>query len=252
MPALLFALVGVAYGLIRDEQFTATTEVQVDLPASTPDGLAASLDAGIDFASTYSRAIQAREVVDRVAGGTDLTPIEAAEQLSATPVPDTAVISISGTGSTEAEASAVADTGARALSTYAEEIGDEATSSQAARDVLDDFKEAAREYEIANQDRTEARRVFKDSPDDDAAQERFIEAGVAAESALARRTSLQVTYQESQQRFTAQLESLDIVPEVSSDRLSRLQLLGFAGLVAGFILGAAIALLRSRRASIGR
>lgn len=101
LPVLLLLGAAIALGLLRDPTYTATARSQVLIAASSPSSLAGSADAGTDFAATYARAIDAEEIVGQVARETDLTRDQVNDRISATPVPDAAVLSVSATGTNE-------------------------------------------------------------------------------------------------------------------------------------------------------
>ena len=86
LPVLVFVAAGIAFGVARNPEYTATNRMYVQVPASDPAALFSLTDAASGLASAYSRAVDATGVVTAVARDLSADPAAVAGRTSATPV----------------------------------------------------------------------------------------------------------------------------------------------------------------------
>ena len=213
---------------------------------SQPGALAGFQSATRALASSYSRAIVAPAVVAPVARATELTPDEVRSRLEATPIPESAIISIRGSGPSEDEAIAVATSGARALDAYVARLN---RSNPNARRLFREYRRASRRLsdrrfaapagEARRGPRAAAprtnRRIQRLQRSLD---EALLNTRVAAENyAIARRSESNVSI----------LQTISLPESATSDRETNFQIVLFGAVVAGILLGIALASLLANR-----
>jgi Mrp family chromosome partitioning ATPase/capsular polysaccharide biosynthesis protein len=233
-PVIVLLAAGIGWSLARSPVYTSTARLYVRVPASDPGALFSLTDAASGLASAYSRAADATAVVDPVARRLGLDPQQVADHTSATPVPDSPVVKISATADAGPEAMRLADATARSLQRY---VGGLSRSSAAATKALADYDAATRSVARAQQ-RVDSARRARDRAGLESAQSSLAVARL-------RRDSARTTYTNLQQAVHPSLDVLRVASSASSDRMSRLGLFGFLGLLAGAALGCALATLAS-------
>lgn len=244
IPVVLLLAVGLALGLLRTPTHTATANLSVDFGAQNPSSLPGSVTAAQALADSYARAIDATPVVRGVALKTGTPASEVADHTAASPIPDSTVVRVSGFGGSEREAIELANASAKALTTY---IGTLNGTRSGSAPVLAQFRQAESIY----QDRLDRQLVLAEqvdaAPTDEAARQELKRARVKTQVALLKKNSVGELYGASQQAYVAPLSFLSEASSASSDKVARLQLLGFIGLVAGLAIGAALATVRANR-----
>jgi capsular polysaccharide biosynthesis protein len=217
------AILAIGYSLVRTPNYAAETRLAVGgLNATTPSAFTGFSTAAQQLAETDSRAVQGDAVVKDVAAAMKLPPADVRHQLSAAPIPQTPVFTVTATTKS-------ADTSVDMSRLAGEAIVKEANrASDAAPGQL------LKEYETAERARQRA--------------ESQISAGGGSASARADLVAAQAQADAARKRYTAAIQGgsvrLEIIQgpaDATSDRTSKLQMLLFVAVVLGFIIGSAIA-----------
>jgi capsular polysaccharide biosynthesis protein len=239
LPTLLLLGTGIYFGVTRAPRYTSEARLTVGRVDVDPASLATFASATQALASAYSRAVEAQSVVLPVARRLRMTPAQVRREISASPVPDSPVIRVKATTGSKARAVALANVASGALVAYTTTLN--RTSADSSR-LLDEYRAVSLRV---SQDQRRLNALGVDAPKARAAAQ----AELAADSLQAR--SLASAFQTSQQGIGAS-KLVGVLTEAtgaSSDRTPKLQLLGFAGALAGLLLGlAAASLLANRRA----
>jgi uncharacterized protein involved in exopolysaccharide biosynthesis len=224
------AILAIGYGLVRTPDYSAETRLAVGgLNATTPSEFQGFSTAAEQLAETYSRAVQGDAVVHDVAQELRTTPAKVRPHLSAAPVPSTPVFSVT------------ADTDSAGTSIDMSRLASEALVREANQASDASPGRLLREYEQAENARQRAETQVAELSQGvgtgslSAARRNLLAAGTRADSA-------KKAYINSEQGGSVPLEIIQRADKASSDRLSKLQLLLFAAVVLGFIIGSAIAL----------
>jgi capsular polysaccharide biosynthesis protein len=233
LTTLIGAGAGVAYGLARDPVYTAEAQLSVgriDVHTQTIPGFAY---AARSLAQTYARAVEARKVVAPVSKSTHVPVGDVLDHLSATPIPESAVIRVLGEDDNEASAMRFANSGGRALIAYVHHLNKHNPQS---RELLERYRKATEAFIAAKSE------APANGP---------IPADVRADIAAARvkLRSAEALYGSSQagQAAPNTLQLLTPATATTDDRNSFTQRAGFAGAVGGLLIGLALAMLIQAR-----
>jgi uncharacterized protein involved in exopolysaccharide biosynthesis len=237
-------LLAIAYGVVRTPDYSAQTRLAVGgLNATTPSSLIGFSAASSSLAQTYSRSIQGDAVVQDVARELKTTPTEIRPQLSASPIPETPVFVVTATTNSQASAIDTSRLASEALVKQANRASDSTPNR-----LLDQYQRAEAQREAAE------RRLATAVGSTAVAQARGDLVG-----AKARADALRKRYSDSLEGGTVPLQIIQQPDAAASDRFSKLQLLIFAGIVGGFIIGLGVALFientrfpRFEESSLGR
>ncbi len=244
IPVVLLVGIGLALGLLRAPTYTATANLSVDFGAQNPSSLSGSVTAAQALADSYARAVFATPVVGQVAHKTGSPANEVADHVSASPIPDSTVVKVSGDAGSEEAAIELANASATALTRY---VGTLNGTRKGSTPVLIQFRQAESLYQDRLAHQGELATQVDANPSDQTAARELKRARVKTQVALLKKNSVGELYGASQQAYVAPLSFLSAATSASSDKLSRLQLLGFIGLVAGLAIGAALATVRANR-----
>jgi hypothetical protein len=244
IPAIVLAAAGVALGYLRPPTYTATSELSVGrVDVSNPAAVGSVVQATQSLAVVYSRMIDASGVKERAVR--ELGPKADGSSISATPIPGSPIVRVTGTGDSDGDAVDVANTAARSLLAYAKGYDD---TSGHARSIARRYRAASLRL-LSTRDR--ARRLARSygrhpSP---TGQQRLNRARAALDEARLRHDTLELDYQVTQQtgRAGPALRMFSVADSATSDRASLMQILGLVGLLAGLALGAALARARMNR-----
>lgn len=230
-PVAVLLFLALLAGLARTPTYTASTRLAVGgLNATNPASFSGFADAAQQLAQTYSRSVQGDGVVGSVAQRTGLSRGEVRSHLTAAPIPETAVFSLKATSGSPDQAVRLSNLASAAL------VREVAVASQAnpAR-LLDEYRAAELERQrLSDQVGAEAQTGGSSLA---SAQAELL-------AAEARTTSLRNAYEASQQSGTVPLQVIQKADTASGDRSTRMQILAFAAIVVGLILGMALALFR--------
>jgi uncharacterized protein involved in exopolysaccharide biosynthesis len=245
IPILLLVGAGVALGLIRDANYTAEARLGViHLDVSAFSGATSAAES---LADSYSRAIDADQVVRPVAARFDISPADARAQLSAAPIPDSPVFRVSASAGSGRRAVAVANAASTALLDYVVSLN---RSDREAARLFRRLRAAELRFNAqeAEKERLEEAFAASESPSE---AERLVvaEARAAAGVAHDRVIALRGAYNDSvgSGTSTQTLEVLVRASDATSDRWTGLELLAFIGLATGLALGVALAVARAAR-----
>jgi len=233
-----------AVGLTRDPVYSSEARVsvgRVDVPAYTLQGV---IVGNSDLAVSYARAIGAQPVVDGAARSAKTSVAFTRAHLSASPVPGSTLIQIESEGDTRAQAVALANGAAQGLIDFVTQINTQPDSAP----LLGRYRSALAKVDRAQRQVERARRFGNQDPD---ALQRAQRGEIAARLAA---STIGNQYR-SEQGTSGVAPSLRLIVSAvtaDSDRSSVFQRLLFIGLVAGVLLGLALALLRANRRLIGR
>lgn len=244
VPIVLLVGIGLALGLLRSPTYTATANLSVDFGAQNPSSLSGSVTAAQALSDSYARAVFATPVVDQVARKTGTPVGKVADQVSASPIPDSTVVKVSGEAGSEETAITLANASATALTRYVATLNG---TRKGSTPVLIQFRQAESRYQDRLAQQQELAAQVDANPSDEAAAQELKRARVKTQVALLKKNSVGELYGASQQAYVAPLSFLSEATSAASDRLSRLQLLGFIGLLAGLAIGAAAATVRANR-----
>jgi hypothetical protein len=223
---------GVAYGVYRDEEYTAEATLsvgRVDVATQAIPGFAVAARL---LADTYSRAIVADGVVSEVAKRTGLSKDEVVDSLSATPIPETATIHVNTEADAEGKAIREANAAAFALVEYVRRLN---KNSPGTRRLLRDYNDAARAFSAAKD------RVRRLGPTADR------QAAVLEEKLKLKAAGGLYARDLAGQSSPNTLQLLAKAARAEDDRDSTIQQAAFAGGVAGLMIGALLAILIYRR-----
>ena len=224
---LFFAAAGVVAGLSRTPQYTASSVLSVGTTSvNTSSALGGFAASAPTLAGAYARAVGASEVIGPVARKLHLSPESVLSRVVASQVPETPIIRIDATAPSSHEAIELANQSANRLRQY---VGSQKASLASGKAIL-------RRYQAAQEKLTEIES----------------ESGVSSAdiaSAKLRTNSLARAYQHSQEGLGVSnpLAVLSLATTATSDKKSKIELLAVSGLLAGIVLGSAIALLVGRR-----
>jgi uncharacterized protein involved in exopolysaccharide biosynthesis len=240
-----FAVLAIAYGMVRTPNYTAETRLAVGgLNATTPASLTGFSAASASLAQTYSRSIQGDTVVGDVAHELKTSPEQVRPQLSASPIPETPVFVVNATTTSKETAINTSKLASEALVRQANRASDSAPAR-----LLDQYRRAE-----AQRERAERQLAAAVAGGGSVAQARGDLVG-----AKARADALRKRYSASLEGGTVPLEIIQQPDAATSDRLSKLQLLLFAAIVGGFIIGLGVSLFiesarfpRFEESSLGR
>lgn len=252
--------VGVAIlaGLAQTPTYTATADVnvgRVDVRVQTLPGYVAGAQA---LAAAYSRIASSDAVILPLARQRKLAPAEVRERFAATPIPDSTIFRIYGVGPSEREAVELARAGTAEMERY---VARSDEGEEALGQVLSEYRAQARlsaSYRTRIDRLTDSltptqtgpvaptpvpRRVREQRTDE---IERL---QVALDTAQLKMQALGGRYAErgNELAATAGIEVITRPTSATDDRSRTLQRLASIGLVAGVLLGFAVALVYDRR-----
>jgi hypothetical protein len=227
LPILLMVGGAIAFGLTREPTWTSEARLSVGELTPSTQSAPGIAEANQQLASAFSRAIDARRVVTPVSRELGLTSSEVERRLDATPIPESPVLSVSGTGPSERDAVAIARSGTSSLVRYIRRLGDTAPEE---RRLLGELTEARREVARLQEQSV----VDGPNPDLDAAQLR----AEALESQY-----LEITRHPGSTPVT----ELNPAEAGTSDRETVLKLAIVVAALAGIAVGAALATSREAR-----
>lgn len=244
LPAIVFVGLALVYGLLRTPVYTAEARQTIGrIDVSQPGALSGFSSATRALASTYSRAVVAPAIVASVSRTTGLSSATVRDRLASSPIPESSVIRVTGTGPTSEQAIAVSSAGARALERFVAQLN---RNNPNADRLFREFRTASRRQAELRDELARVKGGAGSAPT--AAQSRRI-------SSLRERVAsadltvvvLGENYRDSRRSESnvSILQTISLPQEASSDRSSRLQLVLFMALVLGLLMGVGLASLRA-------
>jgi uncharacterized protein involved in exopolysaccharide biosynthesis len=250
MCAAALAVVGALGGAARKGTYTASTTLQVGKVNPNSPGFYGFVQSASDLAGVFSRAITAAPVLAAVHSQLGLAPGQAVARLAAEPLPSSPAFRVIATGPTPRAAVSLANVTSNALIAYEAQAN---TYSPESQRMLDEYRKTSLALAHANMQVSRAASAY--GAHRDPARRLNLERAEAERAAA----SLQVQalasgYQLSAQSTTTRdlISLLAGASIATSDRKSKVELLGFIGLLGGLVIGAAIAVLYEQRRGIPR
>jgi hypothetical protein len=231
LTILVFAAGAIAFATLREPTWTSEARLGVGELSPSTDSAPGIVEANQQLASAYSRAASADRVLTPVSRELGLKKGAVKQRLSASPIPESPVITVKGTGPSEREAVAIAQVGTSALVRYIRELGNR---NPEAERLLSELTDARRDVAQLQQGAV----VGAANPELDEAKLRV--------------RSLEAQYLETTQRGGATpITELNPAETAVSDRDKILKLALIVGVLGGLAVGAALATLRELRARGG-
>jgi capsular polysaccharide biosynthesis protein len=244
IPALVLAAAGVAVGFSRRPTYTSEARLAVGKADPASAGFGGDFTAFAGEATVYSRSVTAPPIVAAIGQRLHLRSNVVSARLTATPVQDTPIIRVIGTGPTAASAEQIANVAASQLTQYV--TATNRTNPDATR-LLALYHAGALARAQVSSDLNSAQRALNSNPANVALKQR-----VASDTARVSALDLQLTAlnQAYINAFSSEAETKLISPlssasSASSNRSSMIQTLGGAGLLAGLLIGIALAVWRA-------
>jgi capsular polysaccharide biosynthesis protein len=217
------SVLAIGYSVARTPDYSAQTRLAVGgLNATTPSAFTGFSSAASQLAETDSRAVQGDAVVRDVAAAMKLTPGQVRPQLSAAPIPQTPVFTVTATTKSAETSIDMSRLASEAIVREANRASDAAPG------------QLLQEYQTAERQRQQ--------------EEARVAAGTASPAAHADLVAAEAQAAAARKRYTAAIQGgsvrLEIIQgpaEASSDRVSKLQMMLFVAVILGFIIGSAIA-----------
>jgi capsular polysaccharide biosynthesis protein len=235
-PVVVLVLAGLAVGLLRSAVYEAEARINVgriDVPAYTLQGVTIG---NSTLAASYSRALGAPEVINRAAKSADVSASTALENLSASQVPRSTLIRVVAEGESSGEAQQLANGAALALMSYVTKLNVRQQQSRS----LQRYRRARAQVERI---RTRVLRLQREQPKSRAAERARVDLQTA--DLNARSVGARVLGASAGPPVGNLLQLVVPAHTADSDKSSVLQRSLLIGLVAGLVLGFALALLRS-------
>ncbi len=241
IPVVILA--AAAYALVRQHPTTWTAEAQVLMQQPAPTSSAALpgvVQAELSLAPVYARELDFDPVVVPLAQHFHMAPGAVAADLSATPVPNSPIIRIDASARSSRTAIALANDAATKLSAF---VSTQVQSTAGNSSLLLRYQQASAAYESAL---THERRMVAAHS---ARSPAVVKAIAAADVAQLRQRVLASEYQSltGQGPTSPGLGVFQRATAASSNQRSNLEIYLFAGVLAGLVIGVALATLAANR-----
>lgn len=245
--AVVLTLAGLAYGFHRQTTYTAGATLQVGQVNPNSPGFYSYVSSAAALATAFSRGVTAEPVLDSVEHQLHIPFASAASRLSAEPLPLSPAFRVFATGPSEASAIALANSAAGALISYESQAND---SNPEAGALLHEYQSAALALTHASayiKQLEEGARASKSSHTSTLSMARAERDTAAARlAALGDAYNSAVTSQAPRQGLVSLLAG---ATTATSDHTAKIELPAFIGLLAGIVLGCALAAAREWRSS---
>lgn len=232
--ALVLAVAGVGYGLVRQPTYTASATLQVGQVNPNSPGFLGYVQSASALAAAFSRAIAAEPVLDSVERRTGVTASKAAPRLSSEPIPLSPAFRVIATGGSSEGTIALANATAQAIVVYE---GHTNSANPQADSLLAEYRRASLAFRKA-----EAR--LADIAGEGGDKDAKLAAEADQSAAKVRLTAIEsayVTTVASQAPRKGLVTVLAGATSATSDKKSKTALYGFIGLIAGLVIGCAAA-----------
>jgi uncharacterized protein involved in exopolysaccharide biosynthesis len=245
LPLVLLTAAGIGAGLRHKPVFTATSQMWVTgSQLNSPGGLSDYTVAAAGLAATYSRLATSRPVTMAVGKSTRLTADAVQGQVSATPVPSSPIFNVTATTGSANTSIVLANATSSALAGF---VSTTLRQTGPTRAAYRQFQNAVTDLNAKQTVRDTAQRLASQSPTT-TSRANLTTARTQYDIALARVQTLQTQYQGLQASSSSHSGSTSVLTPAASafsDKTSYLHKTAFAGLVAGLLLGLALATLRA-------
>jgi Chain length determinant protein len=236
--AALCALIGIAFGLVRQPLYTASATLQVGRVDPSAPGFGSYSESTASLASAFSRSITATPVLGEIQRKLGLRTTQSASRLSSEPIPSSPTFRVIATGSSARSAIDLANVAAGGVVTY---VSQSNSSNPQARALLQAYVGASKGLRRA--------RATQNNLPASASRAAQIDAEAAQTAAAAKADALYKSYVAAVGSEASRSGLVSILADATSasdDRRAKLQLFGFIGLLIGLVLGTAAATWRER------
>jgi capsular polysaccharide biosynthesis protein len=236
-----------AYFVARDQRkpvFTAEARLavgRIDVSTQSIPGFATASQL---LADSYSRAIVATNVTGPAAKKSGLPQSKIADELTASPIPESGIIRVEAKSSDAAESIAVVNAGADSLTAFVRNLN---RANPDSKRMLDSYRQASRKHARAVAARVRLSRQTSGKKRATPAQ--IAKADAAAAAAQLEQNTFADLYRATQSGQAAPntLQILAYASRAKSDKNEFLQRAAFGGAVGGMILALVVALLLANR-----
>jgi hypothetical protein len=246
VPVVVLVAGAVAVGLHRSPNYSATTHLEVGgVNLNAPGALTGFSTATAALASAYSRAVYANEVITPVARRYHLTAQALRSRISATPIPQSPLFSITAKDTSGQGAIALANAVSSSLLSF---IGRASASDPGMTRLYNQYRVISSTYNGAQIRAATAQQKYLHSRTS-ANFNALRDARTAVQVAQLQASTIQSAYRDAAQgqQNTTTTSLLDSAAGATSDRTTKLELLAFIGLLAGLAIGLALATARANR-----
>jgi uncharacterized protein involved in exopolysaccharide biosynthesis len=239
---IVLGAAGAAAGLTAQQTYTAQAQLNVgggDLTSQSIPGYAVGVQS---LASAYSRAISADAIVARTATVVHRSTGDVRGALSASPIPESPLILVEATGPTENAAVALANAGSTQLINYVTARAPQTADADA---LLRRFRTASAQLAAAQRRLGTVKSDIGGAKDLSSEQASRLQDAQAAVDVAQLQTKTLADQYSSESSTGDQKSVVRVLASASvadSDRHSRAEKLALAGVVAGFVLGCALAM----------
>jgi capsular polysaccharide biosynthesis protein len=239
-PVVILVIAAFAVAQSRSPSYTAQARVAIGSFSPSQDAAPGAAYAGTQFASAYSRAITAHDVVAPVAKETGLRVDEVAGRLTATPIPDSPLLQISGTGPSQDAAIKLTNAATDALLTYVRRS--DVTGDQA-KNLLERYHAAQSEADRAASQVSLRQRTANRSPNSQSARHALTTSRTRADTLDLRARALRAAYLQQAQSESSGIpvRTLNAAGSATSDQRKTLKLVVTIAVLAGLVIGVALA-----------
>lgn len=236
--AVLFTVLGLAFGLMRSPTYTGSASLQVGQVNPNSPGFVGYTQSASSLAEVFSRAVYAEPVLNQVEAKLGLPAAVAAERLSAEPIALSPVFRVIATGPSAEAAENLANVASEAVVKY---VGKSNSANPQSAALLRDAHGAAVDLR-----RAEAKVNHLAA----AGADELLEAEAARNVAKLKLEAISKSYVETVATQAPRAGLVSLVAGATtaeSDRNSKVQLYALIGLLVGLLVGCALALLLERR-----
>ena len=242
-PVVVLTLLAIVAGMSRHPQYTSEARLNVGRIDVTSQAIPGFVAGTQSLAATYSRAVDAADVLAPVAQQLKVPTSAIAGRVSAAPIPDSSLFRVQAKGPNANEAIELANLVTSSLVTYVGKVND---SSPDGKRLLQEIATASVAYADARQATRAATRNYAENPT--AARNAVVIRTEAAQyAAKIRLDTVTDAYRTSQQGVSQSqiVQILNPATSAANDKRSVLQKLAFVGLLGGLAVGLALATARA-------
>lgn len=248
LPIFVLGFLGLAYGAVRDPEFTAQTRISIGQLNLTSQGVPGYASAGASLAAAYARTVDAPSVVRKTARAATVSVDEARSALSASSIPDSPLFLVEAVTEDEARSVKMVNVASQALIEHVIEINARTNLRQT---LYDKFTGAAAKTARLRVEQFEAEQRYDDDPSE-ANRLDIVKASAQRQTAALRRDTLSGLYSSAAGGELADnlLQIVSPADHATSDRANVLKTWAVTGMLAGLLLGlifASVAESRQRR-----
>jgi capsular polysaccharide biosynthesis protein len=246
IPALILGGVGAVLSHRKPPTYTAQAKVLVGAPAPGTSGeLPGVVQAEQSLASIYAREITFNPVVAPLAGRFQQTPGNIAARLSATPLPDAPIINVIATGKTSGQAVDLANAAGAKLASF---VTSQTQSVKPANRAFGSYQQAATTLAQARAHENHVAQNHQSDPNNPAVVRAQSQVQVAQLMLNIQGTQYQNLL--DTRHNTPTLTMFQSATSATDNRKSSLELYVVGGVIAGLVIGAALATLLANRKAI--